>query len=143
VADTEIQTMKLAKMEGSWGTFEGLLKRTREGKYRFWLSNPDVSKEDPNGQKPSAEARVELPPGELDRLRMDQHEMLEASKATQGGFYTVDVANQLLEDLPSGFRVSLNTPRPPWLMWNHALMFLLVLGLLSSEWLLRKRKHLL
>lgn len=142
-ADSEIQTMKLAKMEGSWGTFEGLLKRTREGKYRFWLSTPDVSKEDPNGQKPGAEARVEMPPGELDRLRMDQHEMLEASKATQGGFYTVDVANQLLEDLPSGFRISLNTPRPPWLMWNHALMFLLVLGLLSSEWLLRKRKHLL
>ena len=34
----------------------------------------------------------------------------------------------------------LNTPRPPQILWNHWLCFLLVIGLLTSEWLLRKRK---
>jgi hypothetical protein len=53
-------------------------------------------------------------------------------------------SQQVLEDLPAGTRLSLNTPGPPWLIWNHLAMFLLVVvGLLTGEWVLRKRKHLL
>ena len=142
-ADPEVHTLSLAKLEGSFGTFEAPYNRTREGRYRFRLTTPDVSKQQPDGEKPSAEATVELPPGELDRLRMDQQEMTQAAEATQGRFYTLASADNLLEDLPPGFRVSLSTPRPPLLIWNHWLMFLLVLGLVASEWILRKRKHLL
>jgi hypothetical protein len=39
--------------------------------------------------------------------------------------------------------VSLHTPRPPWLLWNHDAVFLGTLTLLGMEWILRKRKHLL
>jgi hypothetical protein len=141
--DPEIQTMKLSKMENSWSNFEGYLNKTREGKYHFWLSFPDVSKEDPGGQKPSADAKVELPPGELDRLRMNQEEMTQAADATRGRFYTLVNANDLLHELPAGVRPSLSTSRPPWLLWNHVLCFALILFLLTAEWLLRKRKHLL
>lgn len=142
-ADVELQTLKLAKVEGSWATYEGLLTRTREGKYRFWLSSPDVSDMQPNKQKPSAEAVVVLPPGELDRLRMDREEMTRAADISHGKFYTLATAQDLLDELPAGYRVSLNTPGPPRLLWNHWLMFLLVLGLFTAEWVLRKRKHLL
>jgi Mg-chelatase subunit ChlD len=141
-SEPEIQALKLKK-EASPTNFEGLFQRTREGKYHFWLSSPDVSKEDPNGQKPSADARVELPPGELDRLRMNQEELAQASQATRGRFYTLVNANRLLSELPYGARVSLNSSRPPFLLWNHATCFLLVLFLFTSEWILRKRKHLL
>lgn len=140
--EAEIQTMQLSKIEGS-RAYEAMLTRTREGKYRFWLSTPDVSKEDPTGQKPSAEAVVELPPGELDRLRMNREELKAAAETTDGGFYTLASADQLLEELPGGVRVSLSTPKPPWVVWNHFLIFLLVLAALSAEWVLRKRKHLL
>lgn len=139
----EVDTLQLGKLEGSLNSFEGILNRTREGKYRFWLSTPDVSKNQPDGEKPSAEATVELPPGELDRLRMNQSEMVQAAEATEGRFYTLADADALLRDLPSGVRPSLDSPRPPILLWNHWLMFLLVLGLFSVEWVLRKRKHLL
>ena len=74
---------------------------------------------------------------------MNQQEMTQAAEATQGRFYTLATAPNLLADLPPGFRVSLSNPRPPLLLWNHWLMFALVLGLITSEWLLRKRKHLL
>ena len=74
---------------------------------------------------------------------MNQQEMTQAAEATQGHFYTLATADNLLADLPPGFRVSLSTPRPPLLIWNHWLMFVLVLGLVSAEWILRKRKHLL
>ncbi|MCI0637853.1 MAG: VWA domain-containing protein [Gemmataceae bacterium] len=141
--DPEIQTLTLAKLEGSQATFEALVNRTREGKYRFRLTAPDVSKIQPDGEKPSAEATVELPPGELERLRMNQQELMQAADSTQGRFYTIANANDLLDELPAGFRVSLSTPRPPVLLWNHWLMFLVVLGLFTAEWVLRKRKHLL
>ncbi|HMF19834.1 MAG TPA: hypothetical protein VKE98_21695, partial [Gemmataceae bacterium] len=142
--EPEIHTMKLSKMENSWSNFEGILNKTREGKYHFWLSSPDVSKEDPGGQKPSADARVELPPGELDRLRMNQEEMTQAAEATRGRFYTLVNANDLLHELPAGVRPSLSTSSPPLVLWNRwYLAFPLILFLLTAEWLLRKRKHLL
>jgi len=50
---------------------------------------------------------------------------------------------QVLTDLPAGTRLSLNTPGLPWLIWNHLAMFLLVVGLFTGEWVLRRRKHLL
>jgi hypothetical protein len=141
--DPEVQTLKLARTEGSRTNYSEFFTRTREGKYHFWLSSPDVSKEDPGGQKPSADAKVELPPGELDRLRMNQDEMTQAAEATRGRFYNLTNADQLPDELPAGARPSLSTSKPPWLLWNWIPMFLLVLFLLTSEWLLRKRKHLL
>ena len=67
--------------------------------------------------------------------------MMQAADATQGEFYTLANADELLEDLPPGVRVSLNTPRPPIVLWNHWFIFMLVF-LVTSEWILRKRKHL-
>jgi uncharacterized membrane protein len=141
--DKEVQTLQLHKVEGSWATYEGILTRTRQGKYRFWLSSPDVSRQQPNGQPPSAEALVVLPPGELERLRMNREEMQLAAEVTDGRFYTLETADQLLDDLPAGAPIALNTPGPPWRLWNHSFSFLLVLGLLTAEWFLRKRRHLL
>jgi hypothetical protein len=142
-SETEVQTLTLAKVEGSWATYEGLLVRTREGKYKFTLTNPDVSKQQPSGERPSAEAVVVQPPGEVDRLRMNLDELKGAAETTEGRFYTLATADRLLDELPSGERIVINTPLPPQPLWNHLLAFLLVLGLLASEWVLRKRKHLL
>jgi len=137
-----VKTMTLSKQEGMT-IFEGYLGPVREGKYRFWLSSPDVSKLQPDGEKPGAEAVVELPPGELDKLRLNRRELMQAAEATMGGFYTLATADKLLEDLPTSNRVSLSTPRPPVILWSNLVVFLIVLGLLTGEWILRKRKHLL
>jgi hypothetical protein len=79
----------------------------------------------------------------MDQLRMNQVDMKRAALQTHGRFYTLADAERLPDDLPAGTRVPLNTPQPPLLLWNHFTMFLLVLGLLSTEWVLRKKKHLL
>jgi hypothetical protein len=69
--------------------------------------------------------------------------MERAAEETHGKFYTLADADKLFDDLPSGARVTLKTPGPPWLLWNHFLTFFLVIGLIGAEWALRKRKHLL
>jgi hypothetical protein len=137
-AGIEKETLRLAKLEGSRATFETVLTRTPEGEYHFRLSNPVVP--DP---KPQADCRVLPPPGEMDLLRMNQPDMKRAAEETHGRFYTLADAERLLDDLPSGTRIAVSTPQPPRLLWNHYTMFALALGLLVTEWVLRKRKHLL
>jgi hypothetical protein len=163
-AETEIQTLQLAKVEGSWATYEAILTKTREGEYRFWLSNPDVSKQQPSGKKPSATATVVRPPGETDRLRFNRSELVQAAAASRSkeelaaavgagrkepGFYTLATADQVLDDLSletvaATGQVVPYSPRPPWPVWNHfVFVFLPLLMLLTSVWILRKTGNLL
>jgi hypothetical protein len=79
----------------------------------------------------------------MELLRMNQQDMERAADETRGKFYTLAEADRLIDELPEGTRVALNTPQPPRLVWNHWLVFALALGLLGTEWAMRKRKHLL
>jgi hypothetical protein len=162
-AETEIQTLQLAKVEGSWATYEGTLTKTREGEYRFWLSNPDVSAQQPNRKKPSATAIVVRPPGE-DSLRFNERELILAAAASRSkeelsmlatagrkdpGYYTVATADQVLADLSLDTVAATGqlvpySPRPPWPVWNLFLLsFLPVMLLWTGGWLLRKTFNLL
>jgi hypothetical protein len=136
--DSEVRTVQLSKVEGSRATYETLLTQTPEGEYKFWLTQPTA----PN-PKPRAECKVVRPPGEMERLRMNQTDMERAADESHGRFYTLADAERLLEDLPTGTRVTVNAPGPPYQMWNHFGLFALALGLLTTEWLLRKQKNLL
>jgi hypothetical protein len=133
----EVQTVQLAWLKGS-RAFEGLLTRTPEGEYQFQLTAPASS-----GTRPRAEARVLAPPGELEQLRMNQSDLERAAEETRGRFYSLADADRLLDELPAGTRVTYGTPGRPWLVWNHLLLFLAVMLLLTLEWILRKRKSLL
>lgn len=137
----EVQVVQLTEVKNSRSTFEGLLTRTPEGEYQFWLSEPGEPLVSP--PKPRAEAKVLAPPGEMELLRMNQADMERAAEETRGQFYNLADADRLLGDLPAGTRVSLNSSGPPWLLWNHWLVFGVALGFLTLEWILRKRKHLL
>jgi len=141
--EPELQYLDLAKDERSWGTYEGQWPAGREGKYRFRLNKPDVHLNQPDKKQPSAEAVVELPPGELDKLRLNYQDLQQASGSTLGKFYTLAKANDLLDDLPLGPSIAITTQVPPTVLWNHWLAFAAVLFLITSEWVLRKFKHLL
>lgn len=135
--------MELKKLDGSWGTFEGTMGTRRDGKFRFRLAQPNVSASQPDGEQPSAEAIVELPPGELDRLRMDYAELSKAASATNGEFFTLAKADEVLEVLPPGPTTLIASPVPPTLLWNQWWVLVIVVLLITSEWILRKLKHLL
>jgi hypothetical protein len=136
--ETERQTLSLSRVEGSRAIFETLLTQTPAADYRFWLSAPTVT-----GPKPHAACKVVPPPDEMEKLQMNRQEMEYAARQTKGRFYTLADARELLDDLPTHSRFATNSSQPPWLLWNHPAMFFFVLFLLTSEWFLRKRKHLL
>jgi hypothetical protein len=137
-ADTEVRTVQLSQVKGSRASFEALLTQTPEGEYKFWLSQPAV-----NGPKPRAEARVLTPPGEMERLRMNQPDLERAAEESQGRFYTIAETKKLVEELPVGTRVTVNAPGPPYLLWNHFAVFVLALLFLTAEWVMRKQSNLL
>jgi hypothetical protein len=135
--EAEVRTVGLTYLPGSRATFETMLTQTPEGEYKFWLSEPTAT------PRPRAECKVLAPPGEMERLQMNQAEMEQAAAETGGRFYTLADAGRLVEELPAGTRISVHASGPPFLVWNQIPIFLLVLGLISLEWLLRKQKNLL
>jgi hypothetical protein len=135
--DAEVRTVQLNKVEGSRATYEAVLTRTPDGEYKIWLSQPGVT------PKPRAECRVLAPPGEMDRLRMNQTDLEQAAEESHGRFYNLAQAGRIPEELPAGTRVTVRAPGPPFLVWNHAVIFAVMLVFLTSEWLLRKEKNLL
>ena len=69
---------------------------------------------------------------------MDSADLRRAAKASQGRFYAFRDASRILEDLPHGRRVSIES-LPPQPLWNSSLLAAAFVILITTEWLLRKR----
>lgn len=137
---TEMTSLTLARVNGPGVQYEATLARTPEGEYRFSLAEPETQ---PGLSVPSAVARVLPPLHEMDRVELNKPDLQAAASLSNGGFYTLATADQLFEDLKKPERVPLNQPCPPIELWNQPSVYLLILLLLSAEWLLRKRERLL
>jgi hypothetical protein len=132
-AGQQTQRLQLRRTAMGRGTFEGLLNRPSPGGYHAWLATPSVE-----GRAPAIDFIVAPPPGEFAQVRMDEAALRAAAKISGGRYYTLLTAAKLLDDLPPGRQVPVET-LPPIPLWNKWPVLLLFLTLLISEWLLRKR----
>jgi hypothetical protein len=73
---------------------------------------------------------------------MDSGELKRAAEETRGRFYQLADVGRLLDDLPPGHQVPIET-LPPEVLWNRWWLLASFLGLIVSEWILRKRKGML
>ncbi len=135
---TETATLLLTRVPGPAVQFEATLARAPEGEYRFELTDPDVP-----GARPSATARVLPPMNERERTEMNRADLTAAAAISGGGFYTLANATDVFDDLKNLQKVPLNQPCPPVPLWNQPAVYALVMVLLLTEWLLRKRERLL
>jgi Mg-chelatase subunit ChlD len=138
MGEVESQDLLLTRVKGERAEFEGVLTRTPEAVYRFTLVEPDAG---PN--PPRAEAKVLPPPTERERLDMNRQALVAAASISHGGFYTLDTAEKVFDDLRDLEPIELNEPRPPIALWNHPAVYGLLFLALVAEWLLRKRERLL
>ena len=129
--------VRLQRNATSRGIFEGVLTGTTEGTYHVWMATPSSE-----GAAPSADFHVVAPPGELETLRMDVAELAETARRTRGQFYQIATVDQLIEDLPPGRQIPIES-LPPVVLWNQWWVLLLFLCLIITEWILRKRKGML
>jgi hypothetical protein len=114
--------------------FEGVLEKPAIGSYHAWVGAPTLE-----GQAPAVDFTVAAPAGEFERVRMDAAGLRRAAEATKGHFYTIETAEHLVRDLPSGRQVPVET-LPPKPLWNKWPLLLLFLTLLVVEWVVRKAK---
>jgi hypothetical protein len=131
------QRIKLSRNATTRGIFETTFSDAMDGKYHAWLATPTFE-----GQAASADFLVVAPPGELERVQMDATALKQAAQETRGKFYRIGDVGRLLDDLPPGRQVPIET-LPPKVLWNQWWLLLAFLGLIVSEWILRKRKGML
>lgn len=126
------QRVKLVRSAPSRGLFEARLTQLPIGSYHAWMAIPA-----PRGRTPAVDFAVVAPPGEFQKIEMDAAELQRAADATKGRFYTFATADRMLDELPEGRQVPIESlpPKPLWNTWPALLLFLV---LLSGEWILRK-----
>ena len=135
-ADGTSRTIDLAKRTNGQSVYEGVFNNTEDGTYRVRLASPLVEGVEP------LEFTVVPPPGELDRVQMNEPELKSAAELTGGKYWRIDDARSLFEQLPSGRKVALHTD-PPVELWNKWPILILVVTLLGIEWILRKRRSMM
>jgi hypothetical protein len=136
----ETTTLTLARVPGPIPQYETVLTRVSEGDYQFTLIHPEAP---PGQQPPTASARVLPPWAELDRIDLNRKEMVEAAARSGGQFFSLAEVDRLWTDLPPPPRVPLSQAEPLWPLWNLPWVYLILIGIVGSEWLLRKRARLL
>ncbi|HTM55610.1 MAG TPA: VWA domain-containing protein [Pirellulales bacterium] len=119
------------------GVFEATASEMVDGSYHVWLAEPAVE-----GNVPAADLVVIAPPGEMEHLQMDSGELKQAAETTHGKFYRVNDVGRLLTDLPPGHQVPIES-LPPVPLWNRWWVLALFLGLVVSEWILRKQQGMI
>jgi hypothetical protein len=129
--------LALRPAPGSRNLFEGALPQEAEGEYVVRLLPPPVLE----GPIPTATFRVEPPAGEMERIPMNEPELIQAATLTGGKFYTPENTARLLDELPRPEKVPLDTD-PPIPLWNTWAVLGLFLAVVTMEWVLRKRKQL-
>jgi hypothetical protein len=119
------------------GVFEGVLPDAADGTYHARVAVPSLP-----GGAPAADFSVVAPPGEFKTVQMDMAELKAAAQQTNGHYYTIATSDRLLNDLPEGRQVPIETLEPI-VLWNKWPLVFVFVGLLVTEWIVRKRKGLL
>jgi hypothetical protein len=130
------ETLNLVRADRLSSVYQGTALDLSPGTYRAFPRQ--IGKE----TVPSVEFVVNLPPGEQSRLRVDLEGLRYLAEQSRGKFYTESNAARLLEHLPPGKPTRLGT-LPPIPAWNSPWLALLFVALLTLEWVLRRRYHML
>jgi uncharacterized membrane protein len=131
------QRVSLHRNATNRGVFEGVFNEAMDGRYHAWVATPTFA-----GNAPATDFLVVAPPGELEQVQMDAAELKRAADETRGRFYRMNEIERLFDDLPPGRQVPIET-LPPEVLWNKWWLLSAFLGLIVTEWILRKRKGML
>ena len=136
-ADEPRRSIQLARAANSTNLFTGELRGLRDGRYHAWLSDPSLP-----GSPPAVDFVIEAPQRELLRRRLDRADLEAATRATHGRYFALHEADRLPAEIPAGQPVPLSAAMiiPLWTRWELLLLFA---GLLTTEWLCRRRWRLI
>ncbi len=130
------QTVVLSPLPTAPGILEGTMRPERPGRYHVRLTGLE------GPPRPLAtDFRVEAGDVEMRRRAIDEADLRTAAEISRGRYYSVAQLDQLAEDLPPSRPIPLGlvARRPLWNRWEWLLP---LVGLLSVEWVVRRRRRL-
>lgn len=136
----EKQAITLRKSTDRTGWYEGQFVPERAGAYEINLRVPGSGVD---AVTLTRNIQVSRPNIEIRETRMNRAELIEwANTAGDGFYYDVDQAHQVPAKIPDRHESSTVRSRPIPL-WDRPWTLILLVALLSTEWAMRKWKHLL
>ncbi len=131
-SDGRQQRVTLNRRSAERGEFDTLLPPLEAGDYHAWVADPAAA------EPAACDFTVLASDPERRHVAMNQQDLQRAADLSGGEFYGWEEAAGLIDRIPSGqaMRVESLTPQPIWNSWLIAVLFI---GLLLSEWLLRRR----
>ncbi len=140
--DGRTRTITMSRVAGNRDLFEATLPGLTAGEHRLWIVQPLLRGESGETEPPATQFSVEPVAGEMTRLDMDLDALRQTAALSRGKYFSFLEAGSLLDVLPQGRQVRIQTlpPEPLWNSWKLALLFV---TLLIGEWILRKRMGLL
>lgn len=135
------QPLTLKQQEGRPGWYRGQFVPSELGPHTVRIELPGADGTPPAGIR--AELRVGRPELEFQRPELDREALqLLASQSAGGKYLEIDELDQLPALIPSK-TTSLVVTGPPTPLWDRWWTLTLLVILLGTEWLMRKRSHLL
>jgi hypothetical protein len=132
----ERRNVSLPRVAGQPTVFEGQAAALPIGAYHALVTSPSF-RESP----PATDFRIEAGSDELAKRDLDRREMEQAARISRGQYSGLAEASDLPSQIPPGHPVLLSArDRIP--LWNRWELLVLFAGLLTTEWILRKRARL-
>lgn len=130
------QALTLQRAAGNVTTYQAVTDQLATGNYRAAVVQPALS------APPSVQFSITAPPAEQASLRADEQSMRRLAELSRGKAYHADENPRWWEDLPPGRSVRIGSlPMQP--IWNQHWVAALFVGLITIEWLLRRRARML
>ncbi|MFT5465228.1 MAG: hypothetical protein ACI8UO_000316, partial [Verrucomicrobiales bacterium] len=143
--DRQVQRRQLSYREGSNGVFEGELDPiSDEGQYRLELEGPPVKRAMNESGLDSVSTELIVVNTrsaiELSELTADHDFMAQTAQLARGAVAAVDDASSLVSLFGAAKEVL--KERRDTRLWDNLLLLLLFIGLVTTEWILRRRSGL-
>lgn len=139
--DNERSELVLAPQRDRPGWYEGRFVPNRTGSHRLSLRVPTTAADEQ--EEVSREVLVARPNIEVLRPQMDRDELVTLAERSAGGrYFAVDEAAQL-PALIADMHEEIPIRSRPQTLWDRWMTLALLLGLLTTEWFLRKWNRLL
>ncbi len=136
-----IETMQLKKQTNRPGWYAGHFIPTSQGDYRIRIELPDASEDEPISiQTEISIGRANL---EFQNPRMNLAALQQLANASAGGKYLNIIEARHLVSLIPDQTTSLVVASRPVSLWDRWWTFALLVSLLTTEWIIRKRVRLL
>ena len=126
------------------GYFQGRWAPAASGQYRLSLRLPATGTTRPAQEERPVQKEISVRPSDIEMrdTALNRRALQRLAEASGGKYFEIDEADRLAELIPDSSRsfVTRERPRP---LWDNGYVLLAIVGILSIEWMLRKKAKLL